>query len=186
MTNAHPPTSARRRPERSGPPRARGTRCVRSRSCRTGHLTSLYANGCSMRSTDITVRGTCSYLAMGATEPPPPRNERPSRRRDRVRPAGRRATAICCERVVDRRTAADRSPVRRRHVVGYGRDFVRDSSVPRLSPRDRHPAAKAALLRVHVRAVMLTVPALIFHGAAVRQLHLSATTLSATEGVESV
>jgi len=33
---------------------------------------------------------------------------------------------------------------------------------------------------------MLTVPALIFHGAAVRQFRLSATTLSATEGVESV
>jgi len=40
---------------------------------------------------------------------------------------------------------------------------------------------RRALLPVYVPAVMLTVPALIFHGAVVRHLHLSSTTLSWTE-----
>jgi signal transduction histidine kinase len=40
---------------------------------------------------------------------------------------------------------------------------------------------RRALLPVYVPAVMLTVPALIFHGAVVRHLHLSAATLSATK-----
>jgi signal transduction histidine kinase len=38
-----------------------------------------------------------------------------------------------------------------------------------------------ALLPVYIPAVLLTVPALIFHGAVVRHLHLSSTTLSATK-----
>jgi signal transduction histidine kinase len=40
---------------------------------------------------------------------------------------------------------------------------------------------RRALLPVYVPAVMLTVPALIFHGAVVRHLHLSSTTLSWTK-----
>jgi signal transduction histidine kinase len=39
---------------------------------------------------------------------------------------------------------------------------------------------RRALLPVYIPAVLLTIPALIFHGAVVRHLHLSATTLSAT------
>jgi hypothetical protein len=41
---------------------------------------------------------------------------------------------------------------------------------------------RRALLPVYIPAVMLTVPALIFHGAVVRHLHLSPTTLSLTSG----
>jgi signal transduction histidine kinase len=40
---------------------------------------------------------------------------------------------------------------------------------------------RRALLPVYAPAVMLTVPALIFHGAVVRHLHLSSTTLSLTK-----
>jgi len=40
---------------------------------------------------------------------------------------------------------------------------------------------RRALLPVYIPAVMLTIPVLIFHGAVVRHLHLSSTTLSLTK-----